>query len=246
MSADLGKRLAELRKYNQMTKEELGQKLSVKAKDITKWESGEDSPDGEQLIKLSHIYQMPIDEILLNFDTDNSFDYEKAYKKSDENDNGANTESPKKASFNWYAFPYPVLVVLLYLVIGFCFNIWHPTWLIILTIPIYYMTVTMLKKKSWNAFPYPILALLFFFAAGFIFDYWHPTWLIFLTIPVYYMMINVNRAKGFKQKANQFPYPILCVIFYLSIGFDYGLWHPGWMLFLTIPIYYMLVNMVKS
>ncbi|MCL2815349.1 MAG: hypothetical protein FWD23_12180, partial [Oscillospiraceae bacterium] len=74
---------------------------------------------------------------------------------------------------------------------------------------------------------------------------WHPTWLLFLTIPVYYEMIAMTKAKGFRSKANIFPYPVLCAIFFLCIGFDYDIWHPAWMVFLTIPVYYMVVNAIK-
>ena len=40
----------------------------------------------------------------------------------------------------------------------------------------------------------------------------------------------------------KFPYPILCVFIYLALGFLMNFWHPGWMIFLTIPIYYALVS----
>jgi hypothetical protein len=38
----------------------------------------------------------------------------------------------------------------------------------------------------------------------------------------------------------------LCAILFLCIGFDYDIWHPTWLLFLTIPIYYMIVNGIKA
>ena len=102
------------------------------------------------------------------------------------------------------------------------------------------------KSFNWYVFPYPVLVLAAYLAIGFWIGVWHPTWLLFLTIPVYYEMIAMSRAKSFKSKANIFPYPILCVIFYLCLGFDYGIWHPSWMLFLSIPVYYMFVNAIKS
>ena len=157
----------------------------------------------------------------------------------------SNDNKPAIKAFNWYVFPYPVLAVLLYLCIGFIFNLWHPTWLIFLTIPIYYMMIATNKKHNWYAFPYPVLILMAYLIAGIFFNLWHPTWLIFLTIPIYYELIAMHKAKTFKSKANIFPYPILCVIFYLSIGFDYNWWHPAWLIFLTIPIYYMFVNSIK-
>ena len=158
-----------------------------------------------------------------------------------------NTENkPAFKSFNWYVFPYPILAVFAYLGIGFIFDIWHPTWLIFLTVPVYYIMVSMAKTHNWYAFPYPILVFTAYLCAGIFFGAWHPTWLLFLTIPVYYEMIAMSRAKSFRAKVNIFPYPILCVILYLAVGFDYYIWHPTWMLFLTIPVYYMLVNSIKK
>ena len=43
-----------------------------------------------------------------------------------------------------------------------------------------------------------------------------------------------------------FPYPVLCVIIFLAIGFIFGWWHPGWVIFLTIPIYYWIVRVVED
>ena len=99
---------------------------------------------------------------------------------------------------------------------------------------------------NWYVFPYPVLVVFAYLGIGFLFDVWHPTWLLFLTIPIYYEMVAMSRAKSFKAKANIFPYHILCVILYLAVGFDYDWWHPAWMLFLTIPVYYMIVNSIKS
>ncbi|MCL2096442.1 MAG: hypothetical protein FWH10_05995 [Oscillospiraceae bacterium] len=101
-------------------------------------------------------------------------------------------------------------------------------------------------KFNWYVFPYPVLALGFYLAFGFLLNIWHPTWLIFLTIPVFYTIVAMTNAKNFRTKANIFPYPVLCLILYLALGFDYSLWHPAWLLFLTVPVYYMIVNAVKQ
>jgi len=102
-----------------------------------------------------------------------------------------------------------------------------------------------IKSFNWYLFPYPILIVAAYLLVGFFLGVWHPTWILFLTIPVYYEMVAMNGAKSFKAKANIFPYPVLCAILFLCVGFDYGLWHPAWMVFLTIPVYYMVVNGLK-
>ena len=39
---------------------------------------------------------------------------------------------------------------------------------------------------------------------------------------------------------HRFPYPALVTFLYLVIGFCFGWWHPGWILFVTIPVYYAI------
>ncbi len=36
----------------------------------------------------------------------------------------------------------------------------------------------------------------------------------------------------------KFPFPIIAVLLYLAIGYFTHAWHPGWLIFLLIPIYY--------
>ncbi len=36
-------------------------------------------------------------------------------------------------------------------------------------------------------------------------------------------------------------FPVLCIIIYIFLGVAGGFWHPGWMIFLGIPLYYALV-----
>lgn len=39
------------------------------------------------------------------------------------------------------------------------------------------------------------------------------------------------------------PVPLFAVAAYLAMGFLWDWWHPGWLLFLGIPVYYGLVSM---
>lgn len=43
-----------------------------------------------------------------------------------------------------------------------------------------------------------------------------------------------------------FPYPILCVILFMLAGFAFGAWHPAWVLFLTIPLYYWIAHIIEN
>lgn len=60
----IGKFLKELRKQSNMTQEQLGEKIGVTNKTISKWENGNYMPPIEKLKTLSDIYQVSINEIL--------------------------------------------------------------------------------------------------------------------------------------------------------------------------------------
>lgn len=58
-----------------------------------------------------------------------------------------------------------------------------------------------------------------------------------------------NSSVPQKRKASPwmtFPYPILCVIVFLLAGFFFGVWHPAWVVFLTIPLYYWIAHIIEN
>jgi asparagine N-glycosylation enzyme membrane subunit Stt3 len=88
-----------------------------------------------------------------------------------------------------YKFPFALLIVVAYLIMGSFFELWHPGWLIFLFIPIWYSFVEAIHKKNANIFAYPVVAVLLFLVIGFYWQAWHPGWVIFLSIPLYYSFI---------------------------------------------------------
>ena len=75
---------------------------------------------------------------------------------------------------------YPLLMVVLYLVLGFGFGLWHPGWLVFLTIPLQYMPAKNWRQRLSN----PVMVVLIYLVLGCFFDLWHPGWLVFLIIPL--------------------------------------------------------------
>ena len=49
-----------------------------------------------------------------------------------------------------------------------------------------------------------------------------------------------------QKNAACFAYPVLVVLIYLYIGLFYFAWHPGWIIFLTIPLYYPFASYINS
>lgn len=60
----IGSFLKELRKENNMTQEQLGERIGVTNKTVSRWETGNYMPPVESLILLSDIYGISINEIL--------------------------------------------------------------------------------------------------------------------------------------------------------------------------------------
>lgn len=99
-----------------------------------------------------------------------------------------------------------------------------------------------LGKKLFK-FPYPIVVAIVYVLIGILAKVWHPTWILFLTIAVYYHFAGACFAKSKKGFMLALPVPEIIVILFLILGFCGSLWHPAWILFLLIPVYYWAVAM---
>ena len=76
----IGNFLKELRKQNNMTQEQLGERIGVTNKTVSRWETGKYMPPIECLKLLSEIYQVSINEILTGEKLN-----EESYKEASEN-----------------------------------------------------------------------------------------------------------------------------------------------------------------
>ena len=76
----IGGFLKELRKQNNMTQEQLGERIGVTNKTVSRWETGKYMPPIEHLKLLSDLYQISINEILTGEKLD-----EEDYKGAAEN-----------------------------------------------------------------------------------------------------------------------------------------------------------------
>lgn len=60
----IGKFIAELRKEQGLTQEQLGEKLGVTNKTVSRWETGTYLPPADALLSMSELFQVSINEIL--------------------------------------------------------------------------------------------------------------------------------------------------------------------------------------
>jgi transcriptional regulator with XRE-family HTH domain len=63
---ELGEQLQKLREQKNMSREELAQEMNVSRQAVYKWENNKGYPDIENLIKLSELYEITLDELIKN------------------------------------------------------------------------------------------------------------------------------------------------------------------------------------
>lgn len=178
MSIKQGEYLKKLRTENQLSQEQLAEKLGVSRQSISKWEQGISTPDIDNFVKLSELYSVSVDSMLKGEELNEARSVAYADKK---------TEKKKRG---WLFVSYPVLMVILYAVIGVIFSAkgWALGWIVLLTIPLFYTGIIAAEKKKPIIFCYPVLVLIIYLLSGFLLKLWHPMWIIFLTIPLFYII----------------------------------------------------------
>lgn len=171
MNVEIANRLVQLRKQNNFSQESLAEKLGISRQAVSKWERAEASPDTDNLILLARLYGVSLDELLRTeeerfpsdeecFPTESGREHShldihidwRGIRISETGNqgvkvewNGFHRQSNQKESRIW--FPFGLFVCVAYLILGIVYHAWHPGWLILLTIPIYYAVVTWILYK---------------------------------------------------------------------------------------------------
>ncbi|MGI5849749.1 MAG: hypothetical protein ACOX8Q_06770 [Christensenellales bacterium] len=90
-----------------------------------------------------------------------------------------------------------VLAAVIYLLIGFGFDLWHPGWLVFLVIPITAVFLDIIKRKNISGAIMGFVAVFataVFFVIGALFDQWHVIWIVFLLIPMSAIILNIIKT----------------------------------------------------
>jgi len=123
----------------------------------------------------------------------------------------------------------PFVSVIAYMLLGLLGDLWHPAWLVFLSIP---MTAIVLDGRGIRPKIIalaPFVAVIAFIILG-EFDLWHPGWLVFLLIPVSAIVFGSK-----EKRAIVAVMPFVAVVAFVFLGLE-GLWNPGWLVFLSIPM----------
>lgn len=132
---EFGEFLYTLRKEKGMTQAELAEQLGVTNKAVSKWETGEAMPETAQLMPISRIFGVSVDELLDGKRSDkphqeDNSDSIKAHlfkRGKDDNDEKTLSEKIGAAVCSFIVFG----GILAYLLLGILGGLWHPHWVII-------------------------------------------------------------------------------------------------------------------
>ena len=255
MNIEIANRLVTLRKRNSLSQEALAEKLGISRQAVSKWERAETSPDTDNLILLSRIYGISMDELLSTEDeipvSYMDMEEEKLPEKEIREEEGE-ILSPEKEPDEY------VHIGLSGIHCKDKDSEVHVGWKGIHVIEKDKDEVHLDSNgiyvngkrydshffREWAGveFPFTLLVIAAFIAIGVLTGAWHPAWVIFFTIPLFHSCVEAFRRKDM----GWFAFPVLIMMIYLLLGIFKSLWHPGWLLFLTVPVYYAIVGFIRT
>ena len=181
MTAELAARLRELRESHDLTIDAHADCLHLSAETVSAWERADEAPTADHLLALASLYGVTVDSLLKR-----PLPGADAIDPNDPLPHGSffDHERDKKRR----AFPYPVAVTFAYLALGFLCDLWHPGWIIFLTIPLYYLPAA--QRTPMRLLCNPVMITIIYLLLGCFCNLWHPGWLVFLLIPVLNAAVN--------------------------------------------------------
>ena len=256
-------RLLQYRKKNNLSQEELAEKIGVSRQAVSKWERAEASPDTDNLVLLAEVYGVTLDELLRGEDDPEPNNNEKAaepdedtkYVKSDrvsfkngihvDAKNGDKVDISLKKGVHVDAKDGTSVHIDKNGV-----NVFDGEKVRAYTDEDGNVMVDeelerhKKSKKKANMFPMWAIALGAFLAWGFsgLCYGWALAWICFLAIPLYHSLVDAI----YERNASHFAFPVLCLAFQILAGFLLNGWAWSWIAYLAIPIYYCIVNAFKK
>ena len=238
MTIELGNRLADLRKEHGYSQEELADKLGVSRQAISKWERGEASPDTDNLIELSKIYGVSLDELIGLEKTSSSkekvnskinvninADLNHTIGKDDDDDDDSTIKISKDG-----------------IVISDGKDTLHINKGVTINGTKYQRDKRKEKIIGVSSIFTVFGSVIAYILLGSIAGLWAQAWVLFMLIPIIPSLVEAILSKN----ANHFAYPVFIAFVYLLLCvwiLNFSLWHPLWVIFLTIPVYYGIIKL---
>jgi len=256
MNLKIANRLLAYRRAHGLSQEELAEKIGVSRQAVSKWERAEASPDTDNLIALASLYGVLIDE-LINGEGDPQVKSEEQTEENSEdnaeekieekNDSTYGDENYSRVGINIEDGEDKIHVGLsgIHIVEKNGGDEVH-------------IDARGIHIKDgnrdddddddddeesgrfgWLTAATPILCSIAYLILGFTTPGgWACGWILYFLVPIVPSLISAIRSR----RPSRFAYPVLVTALYLTAGMCFGRWHPEWIIFLTVPIYYMAVE----
>ena len=230
MTIESADRLIKLRKQNGLSQEELADKLGLSRQAVSKWERAEASPDTDNLICLAKLYGISLDELLKTDDSVETIVEEQVKKEElkeekkegifitdDEGQTVEITDAGIKCKSKD----------------GECAKCCKPS-----------RATTILGAVEGGLF---LLAVVAYILLGTLLNMWGNGWVVFFVPEI---LCSIARAI-IKKNPSQVNMPFIAVFAFFFVcmvvpGQDANLWHPMWLVFLSVPVYYCIVSVIKK
>ena len=225
MTIEIADRLIKLRKKHGYSQEELADKLGLSRQAVSKWERAEASPDTDNLICLSKLYGVSLDELLSTKEDVDTIVKEQVKEETKEgihlvDDDGSEVHITNKGieckdkDGHVFKKQEKSKAMLVLDVADACLS---------------------------------FLALITYILLGVFLGMWANGWIFFFVPDI---VCSIFRAI-IKKNPNKFNMAFTaCFVFFfvcmVAPGFEAALWHPMWVVFLAIPAYHSIVGSINK
>ena len=261
MNVKIANRLRAYRLAHGLSQEDLAEKLGVSRQAVSKWERAETSPDTDNLIALAALYGVLIDELINgegepqvkpeNSSEDDKNEKDEKDEKSDESDSvkfdniGINIQDgDDKIEIGLRGIHIiekngdEVHIDGRGVVIKDSdddedddddddddYDDGKPNYF------------------GWLSSSMPILCTIAYLVLGFTTpNGWARGWILYFLVPVVPSIVSAIR----RRCLSKFDYPVFVAGLYLVAGMCYGRWHPEWVMFLTVPVFYGIAEAIEK
>ena len=228
----LGEKISALRRQRGMSQKQLAEMLMISPQAVSRWENGENTPDVENILRLSEILDVSTDYLLKNGET-----MATGEAPGDE-------EERKKNGFS-FSIDLDGLEDLKNLKelkelknLKNLKNLDEDDNIVI-------RNGKIIRRGRRRGMSHNIIikninriAVLSFLVIGFGWGLWHPGWLILVAAWAIKAIYNIVVNKSLEG----IGFGSLAILIFFVMGLGWGLWHPGWLVFLVAGLLDSLLN----
>ncbi len=229
MNLEFANRLANYRKKAGLSQEELAEKLGVTRQAVSKWECGESSPDTDNLIALAKLYNVTIDELIYGESKKEEKKEPFIHVKGEDGEvkiNGVHVDIEDDEGNKVHIGDDGIKLK----------GHKEERKVVIEDKTLFEVILSSLV---------PLAVTVAYLLCGFLIpngEGWRNYWVLFFLIPILPSLFLAIRKRRFCV----FAFPVLATAVYLALGMFINLWHPTWVIFLCIPIYYIIFGPIDN